>query len=139
MHEPCAPTAGLPAAAGCGRRARSCQGRLSQIGDQAADRRVGLVAEQSAASLPFPGGGFAFHPGDHSVDDGVPLEQGERAKRPVLMTLNVDRSLRAAPRCHDHVGAGTPAASSCRRSAWFVVTCRDMTEAEKKTFRRKAR
>jgi hypothetical protein len=34
------------------------------------------------------------------------------------MTLNVDRSLRAAPRCHDHVArAGTPAASNSAQRA----------------------
>ncbi len=33
-----------------------------------------------AAALPLAGGGFAFHPGDDPVDDGVLLELGEHAQ-----------------------------------------------------------
>jgi hypothetical protein len=41
---------------------------------------VHLVAERAAAALPLAGGGFAFHPGDHPVDDGVAFELGEHAE-----------------------------------------------------------
>ncbi|HUB38951.1 MAG TPA: hypothetical protein VMA72_08870 [Streptosporangiaceae bacterium] len=53
---------------------------LARVGNKAAGRHVGSVAERAPPAFPFPGGGFAFHARDHPVDDGVALELGEHAE-----------------------------------------------------------
>ncbi|MFZ0044364.1 MAG: hypothetical protein WAL16_00875 [Streptosporangiaceae bacterium] len=55
-------------------------GGLAFVYDQGGGGGVDLVAERSAAALPFAGGGLAFHAGDDPVDDGVAFELGEHAE-----------------------------------------------------------
>ncbi len=53
---------------------------LGRNGDEQPRLRVGQISERNRANGPRAAGGFAFHAGDHAVDDHAALEFGEHAQ-----------------------------------------------------------
>ncbi len=54
--------------------------RFVGVDGEVSGGRVDEVAVGARAAAPFAAGGFAFHAGDHPVDDGGPFELGEHAE-----------------------------------------------------------